>query len=152
MHNQDKSLIISKQSVQDEGSDRILTPNEAFILLDTDITAVLVDVRTNAERDWVGRVSIRKTQHAAIQWLQYPSGARNPDFLTNLSEVAEKETTLIFLCRSGIRSKSASELAIKNGYKICFNILEGFEGSKDSDGHRKNINGWCKSGLPWIGS
>jgi len=53
MHNQDKSLIISKQSVQDEGSDRILTPNEAFILLDTDITAVLVDVRTNAERDWV---------------------------------------------------------------------------------------------------
>jgi hypothetical protein len=43
-------------------------------------------------------------------------------------------------------------LATENGYRNAFDILEGFEGDKDADGHRKTVGGWCKAGLPWIGA
>ena len=129
-----------------------LTPAETYTLLEADPGALLVDVRTNAERDWVGRVAINETQHAAVQWTQYPGGTPNPDFLIQLARVAEKGTTLVFLCRSGVRSQHAAKLATENGYTNSFNILEGFEGDKDSAGHRKSVGGWCKAGLPWIGA
>ncbi|WP_395823361.1 rhodanese-like domain-containing protein [Collimonas sp.] len=129
-----------------------LTPSEALALLRADPAAILVDVRTNAERDWVGRVAIAEAQHAAVQWSQYPGGIQNPDFLAQLAQVAEKGAPLLFLCRSGVRSQHAAKLATEYGYRNCFNILEGFEGDKDDNGHRKNLNGWCKAGLPWLGA
>ena len=129
-----------------------VTPNEAFALLQDDPATILVDVRTNAERDWVGRVVIGEVQHAAVQWSQYPDGVQNADFLAQLAQVAEKGTPLLFLCRSGVRSQHAAKLATEHGYTNCFNILEGFEGDKDNNGHRKNVNGWCKAGLPWLGA
>lgn len=129
-----------------------LTPAETYALLAADPNAILVDVRTNAERDWVGRVAINDRQHAAVQWTQYPGGAPNPDFLGQLAQVAEKGTTLVFLCRSGVRSQHAAKLATEHGYPNSFNILEGFEGDKDAAGHRKSVSGWCKAGLPWIGA
>ena len=79
-------------------------------------------------------------------------GVQNPDFLAQLAQIAEKGTPLLFLCRSGVRSQHAAKLATEHGYSNCFNILEGFEGDKDDKGHRKNINGWCKVGLPWMGA
>jgi rhodanese-related sulfurtransferase len=63
-----------------------------------------------------------------------------------------KDQVILFLCRSGVRSRGAATLATEHGYQHCFDILEGFEGDKDDQGHRKNINGWCKAGLPWIGA
>ncbi|MGS0741512.1 rhodanese-like domain-containing protein [Glaciimonas sp. GG7] len=129
-----------------------LTAAETYALLEESPGALLVDVRTNAERDWVGRVAIPDKQHAAIQWTQYPGGVQNPDFLSQLAQVAEKGTTLLFLCRSGVRSRYAATLATEHGYTNCFNILEGFEGDKDAAGHRKTVGGWCKAGLPWMGA
>lgn len=129
-----------------------VTPQEAFTLLQEDPSVQLVDVRTNAERDWVGRVAIPKGQHAWVQWNLYPGGSPNPDFLKQLDQVASKDNILLFLCRSGVRSRHAAKLATENGYANCFDILEGFEGDKDSEGHRKTIGGWCKANLPWIGA
>ena len=128
------------------------TPTETYALLSANPDAILVDVRTNAERDWVGRVAINEKQHAAVQWTQYPGGAPNPDFLNQLALIANKETTLVFLCRSGVRSRHAATLATENGYVACFDILEGFEGDKDAAGHRKTVGGWCKADLPWTGA
>lgn len=130
----------------------IVTPQEAHALVRSDPAVKLVDVRTNAERDWVGTVVIPDTQHAWIQWNLYPSGTPNPDFLAQLSQIATTDQVLLFLCRSGVRSRHAAKLASENGYAQCFDILEGFEGDKDIDGHRKTVSGWCKSGLPWIGA
>jgi len=45
-----------------------VTPQEAFALLQADPRVKLVDVRTNAERDWVGRVAVPEAQHGAVQW------------------------------------------------------------------------------------
>ena len=129
-----------------------VTPQEAYALLQADSNVKLIDVRTNAERDWVGRVTIPAAQHGAVQWSTYPGGAANPDFLGQLAEVAGQQDVLLFLCRSGVRSRHAATLATANGYTRCFDILEGFEGDKDGDGHRKSVGGWCQAGLPWLGA
>lgn len=129
-----------------------VTPSEAYALLQASPNVKLVDVRTNAERDWVGRVAIPEDQHAAVQWNTYPGSVPNPAFMDELARTADKNQVLLFLCRSGVRSRHAAKLATENGYPNCFDILEGFEGDKDADGHRKSIGGWCKAGLPWVGA
>jgi rhodanese-related sulfurtransferase len=86
-----------------------------------------------------------------IEWNTYPSGARNPAFLEQLRATAgDPNTPLLFFCRSGQRSDSAARAAAAAGYKMALNVLEGFEGAKDSDGHRGTLGGWRKAGLPWI--
>lgn len=129
-----------------------VTPAEAYELLQQNPQAKLVDVRTNAERDWVGRVDIPTDKHGAVQWNLYPGGAPNPEFLDQLAQVAAKDDVLLFLCRSGVRSRHAAKLATEHGYRNCFDVLEGFEGDKDAAGHRKTVGGWCKAGLPWAGA
>ena len=129
-----------------------VTPQEAFDLLRSGPTVKLVDVRTNAERDWVGRVAVPEAQHLAVQWATYPGGAPNPDFGAQLERVAHKDDVLLFLCRSGVRSRHSARVATELGYANAFDILEGFEGDKDDEGHRKTTGGWCKAGLPWLGA
>ena len=122
-----------------------LTPREAFELLRLAPGAKLVDVRTRAEWDWVGRVP----GAIEIEWNQYPGGVRNPHFLTELKRQVDHESLVFFLCRSGARSDGAARLATENGFNDCFNILEGFEGDKDASGQRNKVNGWRHAGLPW---
>ena len=129
-----------------------VTSREAHALIQSDVRIKLVDVRTNAERDWVGRVAIPDAQHVAVQWSLYPGGTPNPDFLEQLGAAAGKDDVLLFLCRSGVRSRHAARLATEHGYVNCFDILEGFEGDKDAQGHRKTVSGWCRAGLPWLGA
>lgn len=123
-----------------------LTPDEAHALLQLAPGAKLVDVRTRAEWDWVGRVP----NAVEIEWNQYPGGVRNPNFVAELKRQIDPEALVLFLCRSGVRSIGAATAATEAGYNNCFNILEGFEGDKDANGHRGNIGGWRKAGLPWI--
>lgn len=129
-----------------------VTPAEAFALLKADPRILLLDVRTQAERDWVGKVDLPDTQHFSVQWTLYPGGAKNPEFLQQLAQYAQPDDVLLLLCRSGVRSRYAAEAATAQGYLNCFDILEGFEGDRDSAGHRKAIGGWCRAGLPWVGA
>ena len=147
-------LAIAKQRAQENQLPYAgaMTPQEAYALLQADAKVKLVDVRTNAERDWIGRPAIGPEQQSAVQWNLYPGGTPNPEFLSQLGQAAGKEDTVLFLCRSGVRSRHAAKLATENGYANCFDILEGFEGEKDGEGHRKTVNGWCKAGLPWNGA
>lgn len=129
-----------------------VTPREAYELLRNDPHVKLIDVRTNAERDWIGRPVIAEPQHGAVQWTLYPGGAVNPDFAAQLQSVAAPDDVVLFLCRSGVRSRHAARVATELGYQNAFDILEGFEGDRDGDGHRKTVGGWCKAGLPWVGA
>jgi rhodanese-related sulfurtransferase len=122
-----------------------LTPQEAFDLLRLAPGARLVDVRTRAEWDWVGRVP----GAVEIEWNLYPGGGRNPNFATELMRQVDREALVLFLCRSGGRSDAAARLASETGYGDCYNILEGFEGDKDANGHRGACGGWRHAGLPW---
>lgn len=151
----DQTLQAARQRGQEQALPYAgaVSPQEAFALLQNDSKILLVDVRTNAERDWVGRVSISEAQHLAVQWSLYPGGTPNPDFLAQLqASVPDKTSIILFLCRSGVRSRHGAKLATENGYTNCYDILHGFEGDKDEQGHRKTVGGWCQNGLPWTGA
>jgi len=124
-----------------------VTPAEAGSLLAAFPGTTLVDVRTRAEWDYVGRVP----GSILIEWNTYPEGTRNPGFLEQLrGAVADAEAPVLFLCRSGVRSDQAARAAKAAGYSRAFNVLEGFEGDKDASGQRGHRNGWRYARLPWI--
>ena len=120
-----------------------LTPSEAHALMQAG--AKLVDVRTQAELYWVGRVP----GSVYVEWNTYPGGTFNADFLAQLAEVAKKDEPVMFLCRSGGRSHFAAVLATQAGYAECYNVLEGFEGDKDARGQRNvQSTAGAKPGCP----
>lgn len=106
--------------------------------------AVLVDVRTDAERAWVGQVP----GAIAAQWKLWPGMAANPNFDAQLQAAVPTGGKVVLLCRSGVRSVAAATRAAQLGME-AYNILEGFEGDVDANGHRGNTSGWRKQGLPW---
>ena len=120
-----------------------LTPAEAHQLMQAG--AKLVDVRTKPELQYVGKVP----GSLAVEWQTWPGGKPNPEFMGELAASVGKDDTIMFLCRSGVRSHAAAETATRAGFKDSYNILEGFEGDKDSDEHRNTKGGWRKAGLPW---
>ena len=122
-----------------------LTPAEAYDLLRLAPGAKLVDVRTRAELDWVGRVP----GAVEVEWNAYPGGVRNEHFVAQLKQQVNPESLVLFLCRSGARSDGAARAAMEAGYGSAFNVLEGFEGDKDANGHRNTVGGWRHAGLPW---
>jgi rhodanese-related sulfurtransferase len=124
-----------------------LLPAEAHALLQQLPASKLVDVRTQAEWQYVGHIP----DTVLIEWNTYPNGQRNPDFLNELqAQVAKGDAPVMFLCRSGARSHQAAQAATQAGYPNSYNILEGFEGDKDANGHRNTVGGWRFAGLPWI--
>ena len=123
-----------------------LLPQEAFELWKTLPGAQLVDVRTRAEWDWVGRIPAA----IEIEWLGYPDNRPNPGFVQQLQQRVEPGAPVLFICRSGGRSHHAAMLATQAGYSNCYNVLEGFEGDRDPQGHRNTVGGWRAAGLPWI--
>jgi rhodanese-related sulfurtransferase len=126
-----------------------VTPAEAARLLEADASARLVDVRTEAEWDWVGH----PPDAVLIEWNTYPDGTRNPSFGQALQDkVPDKSAPVLFLCRSGARSHGAAAVAAQLGYTRAMNVLEGFEGNKDDAGHRGTVGGWKVAGLPWVQS
>ncbi|TXI75065.1 MAG: MBL fold metallo-hydrolase [Limnohabitans sp.] len=106
--------------------------------------AVLVDVRTDAERAWVGFVPGAE----ALAWKQWPGMAMNPDFDAGIQALGAGGKKLVLLCRSGVRSVAAAQRATELGLQ-AYNILEGFEGDPDANAHRGQRGGWRFHGLPW---
>jgi len=120
-----------------------LTPAEAHELMKSGTK--LVDVRTKPELQYVGKVP----GALEVEWQTYPGSKPNPEFIGELAASTSKDEPVMFMCRSGARSHSAAEAAMRAGWKETYNVLEGFEGDKDSSGHRNTVNGWRKAGLPW---
>lgn len=123
-----------------------LLPQEAFALWKTLPGAQLVDVRTRAEWDWVGRIPAA----VEIEWLSYPDNRPNSGFVQQLQQKIDTDAPVLFICRSGGRSHNAAMLATQAGYSNCYNVLEGFEGDRDPQGHRNTVGGWRAAGLPWV--
>lgn len=122
-----------------------LTPLEVYDVLSKTQHAVLVDVRTKAELDLVGQVP--KALH--VEWAYYPGMVANPDFPAQLEMQVDKESLVIFMCRTGGRSHQAAALAASLGFTEAYNMLEGFEGEANAERQRTLINGWRHAGLPW---
>ena len=105
---------------------------------------MLVDVRTDAEREWVGQVP----GAVPVAWKQWPGMAANADFDDQLRAAVPPQRKVVLLCRSGVRSVAAAQRATALGLE-AYNILDGFEGMPDGQGQRGHVGGWRHSGLPW---
>lgn len=106
--------------------------------------AVLVDVRSDAERDWVGFVP----GAVPLAWKQWPGMVMNAGFDAGLKAAVPAGKKVVLLCRSGVRSIAAARRATELGLE-AYNVLEGFEGDADDQGHRGRKGGWRFHGLPW---
>ena len=129
-----------------------LTTKETWELLKERSDSILVDCRTSAEWGFVGVPNLEKLNKKVIflEWQKYPDMQINENFLQEITESGiNKDSSVIFLCRSGARSRSAAEFLTSYGYNNCYNCLDGFEGNHDQDGHRGQINGWKFDNLPW---
>ncbi len=122
-----------------------LSVNDAAALMAERADAVLIDVRTMAEWNWVGVPDIDRTRF--VQWVTWPGGQPNPDFLTEASKDLDPSQPLLMLCRSGARSAAAASALTAAGFIEVYNVTEGFEGDLDAAGHR--TGGWRGAGLPW---
>lgn len=125
-----------------------ITPEQAWAILTENPAAMLVDVRTDAEWRFVGvpDLSGLGREVVYIEWVDV-SGKQNDDFSRDL--VARVPAgPAVFLCRSGNRSIPAAEAATAAGISPSYNVLDGFEGNLDENGHRGGT-GWRAIGLPW---
>jgi rhodanese-related sulfurtransferase len=128
-----------------------LTPQEAWALLEADPEAVLVDVRTEAEWQFVGLPDTSPVGRRPVLVEWNTADGPNESFLHELAGAGvptDTEHPVLFLCRSGVRSVSAARTATEAGMARAYNITDGFEGGLDEQHHRGSA-GWRASGLPW---
>jgi rhodanese-related sulfurtransferase len=129
-----------------------ITAADAWERLQADPKAQLVDVRTVAEWNFVGLPDLSGLgrQVHCIEWQAFPSGARNPGFVSEAAQaLGDKNAPVLLLCRSGGRSRAAAIALTEAGFAQAFNIAGGFEGDMDGEGHRGNRSGWKAENLPW---
>ena len=123
-----------------------VTPQQAFEWWQRG-DAVLVDVRSSAEQEWVGFVP----GAIAVPWKQWPGMFMNSNFDQALRAAVPPGKKVLLLCRSGVRSIAAARRATELGLE-AYNVLEGFEGDPDERGQRGHRQGWRHRGLPWMQS
>ncbi len=150
----DWKTMATHQSSSDYAGD--LGAAEAWEALKSDPKAQLVDVRTTAEWSFVGLPDLSSLGRAVhcVEWQSFPSMAGNPAFVEDaanavLAAGARKDTPVLFLCRSGARSRSAAIAMTRAGFTRAYNVAGGFEGDLDPERHRGRTNGWKAQGLPW---
>ena len=133
-------------------------PTGAWEILETEENARLIDVRTQAEWSFVGVPEISELGHTLIgvEWALFPGMAKNPRFVDQVMEAlgSQPPGKLMFLCRSGVRSLHAAQAVLaayaeKGISAECLNVVGGFEGDVDENGHRGIRNGWKSLGLAW---
>jgi rhodanese-related sulfurtransferase len=130
---------------------------ECWRMLQEHASAQLVDVRTSPEWNFVGVpvLAALGREPILIEWQRYPDMAVNPVFAETLerelaARSADRDSPVLFLCRSGARSQAAAIALAARGFSRAYNVAGGFEGARDGDGHRATIEGWKHDGLPWM--
>lgn len=130
-----------------------ISVEEAWSQLSDDSSAVLVDVRTTAEWNYVGAPDLSGIgkQAVRVSWQTLPKMVQNANFIEEVrAQTSDTNASLLFLCRSGARSQSAAVAMTTAGFSKCFNVAGGFEGDLDSNQHRGATGGWKAAGLPWV--
>ena len=131
---------------------RNLTPPQAYEILQQNPAALLIDIRTLMEYQFVGH----PLDAIHIPWKEVPGWIENESFISEIQHLVDEarqkqapEIPIILMCRSGTRTIPAGNKLIELGFTDVYHIDEGFEGDLDDEGHRGNINGWRFHKLPW---
>jgi rhodanese-related sulfurtransferase len=151
---------------------------EAFDMLHTVPDTYLVDIRTQAEYQFIGHpfkaynfpYFFFTTTFAKDDERPSYQLTKNKAFLEQIGKVFKKSDNLLLLDRDGTRSAQAAKELFNAGYKNAFDVYDGFEGAEfpafdDPNKHkyyrqlakRNNIygfehrrhSGWQFWGLPW---
>jgi len=129
-----------------------LKPTDAWKLLAEDAKAQLVDVRTRPEWMFVGLPDLTSLRKKPVlqSWQVFPAMDVDGNFSATIAQqVPDRDAPILFLCRSGARSRAAAIAMTQQGYSKCYNVAEGFEGNLDAERHRGRVGGWKAAGLPW---
>ena len=144
-------------SVGGEAQIESVSVEETWARLKGDAASVLIDVRTGAEWAFVGLPDLSSIgkRTVLVEWQDFPGGQLNQAFVERVAEAlaaigANKDSQLLFLCRSGGRSLHAARAMSAAGYTRCLNVANGFEGPLDPNRHRGTLGGWKAKGLPWV--
>ena len=130
-----------------------LNPTDAWKLLAEDKKAQLVDVRTRPEWMFVGLPDLNTLGKKTLlqSWQVFPAMEVDGNFAAAVGQqIPDRDAPILFLCRSGARSRAAAMAMTAMGYARCYNVAEGFEGNPDAERHRGKMGGWKAAGLPWI--
>lgn len=153
MSGDDRKTSAERDIAPSEGYAGDVTPEQAWKILEESPDAVLVDCRTPPEWMFVGVPDLAPLgkKAALIPWQVFPSMQVNPEFLRQVQAAGGKpEGPVLFLCRSGARSRAAAQAATGQGFSRAYNISGGFEGAPDGQRHRGKREGWKVAGLPWV--
>ncbi len=124
-----------------------IVSEKAFQLLQSEQKSYLIDVRTEYEWETIGVPNLEKLRKSVL-FICWPNIV-DLAFVDNLTKILKSNfkfsDKLLFICRSGSRSRIASEIAVNNNFKFCYNIIDGFEGSNIGNGKI----GWKYQDLPW---
>jgi rhodanese-related sulfurtransferase len=139
-----------------DGHIQAVSVDDAWARLKSDAGSVLIDVRTIAEWAYVGLPDLSSVgkRPVLVEWQGFPGDRLNTAFVERLTEAltpigANRESELLFICRSGSRSLKAAQAMAAAGYTHCRNVADGFEGPLDPERHRGQLAGWKARGLPW---
>jgi rhodanese-related sulfurtransferase len=111
---------------------------EAYDMLNTLPDTYLIDVRTQAEYQFVGHPenaylfpyrfwsSEFKQQNGEYG---YTFDDENADFVREIGKVFQKTNTLLIICRDGTRSAPAAKALLNAGFKNIYDVTDGFEGA-----------------------
>lgn len=146
-------MTVEGTQASDKGYAGDVTVQEAWSMLENQPGAVLIDVRTNAEWNFVGLPDLSRLnkQTHTVSWVQFPDMSPNPNFIEGVKAAqATPDAPVLFLCRSGVRSIAAAIAATNAGFSKSYNILGGFEGDLDENRHRGSVGGWKVENLDWV--
>ena len=136
-----------------------LTVEDAYALLADEAESVLVDVRTQPEWTYGGVPDLSELGKTPVfqEWQVYPSMRVAADFVPRLTAALEagggdRSMSVLFIRRSGARSRAAAAALASAGWTRCFNVTDGFEGGLDAKRRRGASGGWRVRGLPWTQS
>lgn len=125
-------VVLFLFSITAHAADIANISNEKFkSLLDGGV--ILVDIRTQGE--WL-ETGIVEGSHTLTLFDE--GGRPVADFVPQLQRIADQNTPVIVICRTGNRTKVASEtLTAQFGYKTVYNVTTG-------------ITGWIAKGYPLV--
>ena len=94
----------------------------------------LVDIRTEGEWKGTGVIAGSKM----LTYFDEQGQANQPVWLEKLKGIAKPDQPVILVCRSGNRTKAATQfLSGQAGYKTVYNVTQG-------------VGGWVKEGRPLV--
>ena len=122
-----------------------INPEQAKDILDTDNSAIYIDVRT--EQEFMNG-HVPDSINIPVAWPDQATRQMkpNPDFVKVVSNHLSKDKRIIVGCQAGGRSQLAAQLLAQEGFQDVSNMQGGFGGARNPMG--QVTLGWSQLGYP----